>query len=223
MNLSIIIVAIIGIICIIISFIMIDNDKTGADGEDTDGQNVNHITEEYELNEDEVAILQKKVSDKITTDVNDIIYSADQELSSMTNEKMMALGDYAVTVCDEIEKNHKEVMFLYGMLNDKEKELKELVTNAEGKASELRKANELAMESFVAAPTDLSPVDELEAVGDYEEPDNYEEPVVEIENTNDIILEMKRSGMSILEIARQLGLGVGEVKLVVDLYQNRTE
>jgi hypothetical protein len=140
----------------------------------------------------------------------------------MTNEKMMALGDYAVTVCDEIEKNHKEVMFLYSMLNDKEKELKELVTNAEGKASELRKASEMAMESYVAVPTDLEPMDELEAGNAFEEPDSYEEPVFESENANDIILEMKRSGMSILEIARQLGLGVGEVKLVVDLYQNRT-
>lgn len=205
------------------SFFLVGKDGTEQEDGEYGVPNVNHITEEYELNEDEVAILQKKVSDKITTDVNDIIYSADQELSSMTNEKMMALGDYAVTVCDEIEKNHKEVMFLYSMLNDKEKELKDLVTNAEGKASELRKANELAMESFVAVPTDLEPIDELDTAFDYEEQDTYEEPVVEAENTNDIILEMKRNGMSILEIARQLGLGVGEVKLVVDLYQNRTE
>jgi hypothetical protein len=222
MSFTILIIALVGIICIVISFFMIGKeDSTEADKNDG-AATQNHITEEYELNEDEVAILQKKVSDKITTDVNDIIYSADQELSSMTNEKMMALGDYAVTVCDEIEKNHKEVMFLYSMLNDKEKELKELVTNAEGKASELRKASEMAMESYVAVPTDLEPMDELEAGNAFEEPDSYEEPVFESENANDIILEMKRSGMSILEIARQLGLGVGEVKLVVDLYQNRT-
>jgi hypothetical protein len=222
MSLSIIIVAMIGIICIIISFLLVGKDEPEQELEQYAASNVNHITEEYELNEDEVAILQKKVSDKITTDVNDIMYSADQELSTMTNEKMMALGDYAVTVCDEIEKNHKEVMFLYSMLNDKEKELKELVSNAEGKASELRKANELAMESYVAVPTDLETMDELDTDVEYEPEDTYEETVVESENANDIILEMKRSGMSILEIARQLGLGVGEVKLVVDLYQNRT-
>lgn len=223
MNLSILIVAIIGVICIIVSFFLVGKDDTKQDTEESGASGINHITEEYELNEDEVAILQRKVSDKITADVNDIVYSADQELSTMTNEKMMALGDYAVTVCDEIEKNHKEVMFLYGMLNDKEKELKDLVTNAEGKASELRKANELAMESFVAVPADLEPMDELDTAFDSAEPDDYQEPTVQVENTNDIILEMKRSGMSILEIARQLGLGVGEVKLVVDLYQNRTE
>ena len=35
---------------------------------------------------------------------------------------------------------------------------------------------------------------------------------------NDFVVKYE-SGMSIMEIARELGLGVGEVKLVVDLYQ----
>ena len=38
-------------------------------------------------------------------------------------------------------------------------------------------------------------------------------------NSNEIILEMHRNGNSIIDIAKQLGLGVGEVKLVIDLYQ----
>ena len=38
-------------------------------------------------------------------------------------------------------------------------------------------------------------------------------------NANDIILEMYNSGRSVIEIAKELGLGVGEVKLVIDLYQ----
>ena len=122
----VIILMIIGIICIVVSCLLTGREQTGTTDNETEVQvSANHITDEYELNEEEVAILQKKVSDKISADVNDIIYTADNSLSTMTNEKMMALGDYAVTVCDEIEKNHKEVMFLYSMLNDKEKELKE--------------------------------------------------------------------------------------------------
>ena len=202
----------------IISFFLVGEDSTEPEADAAD-QPVNHITEEYELNEEEVAILQRKVSDKISNDANDIIYNAGQELSSMTNEKMLALGDYAVTVCDEIEKNHKEVMFLYSMLGDKEKELKELVSSADGKVSELKKANELAMESYVAAPTELEPFDEMELDTNLEESSESEDFFVEPENTNDIILEMKRNGMSILDIAKQLGMGVGEIKLVVDLYE----
>lgn len=46
-----------------------------------------------------------------------------------------------------------------------------------------------------------------------------EEEYMEGENSNDIILELYKNGESIIEIAKQLGLGVGEVKLVIDLYQ----
>lgn len=38
------------------------------------------------------------------------------------------------------------------------------------------------------------------------------------ETNHDIILRMNKEGKSNLEIAKELGLGVGEVKLVVDLF-----
>lgn len=216
---AVLIVTIVGIICIVVSFMLVGKEEPISE-EEENPEAGNRITDDYELNEEEVAVLQKKVSDKISQDVDEIIYNADQSLSTMTNEKMLALGDYAVTVCDEIEKNHKEVMFLYSMLNDKEKDVKELVSEADARISELKKANELAMDVYVAEPVlpdAVEPVlpDEPETIMEMME----EEPVVEEDNTNDIILGMKRSGMSIIEIARELGLGVGEVKLVVDLYQ----
>lgn len=216
---AVLIVTIVGIICIVVSFMLVGKEEPTSE-EEENPEAGNRITDDYELNEEEVAVLQKKVSDKISQDVDEIIYNADQSLSTMTNEKMLALGDYAVTVCDEIEKNHKEVMFLYSMLNDKEKDVKELVSEADARISELKKANELAMDVYVAEPVlpdAVEPVlpDEPETIMEMME----EEPVVEEDNTNDIILGMKRSGMSIIEIARELGLGVGEVKLVVDLYQ----
>lgn len=212
--LPVIIVIIVGIVCIVIS--VAGMKRT----EETDTENntaeINRITDEYELNEEEIAVLQRRVSDKISGDVEEILYNADQSLSTMSNEKMMALGDYAVTVCDEIEKNHKEVMFLYSMLTDKEKELKALVSEAEARSAELKKANELAIEAYAETEPQLQPEEtEFEKLA--------EMPVQQEDNTNDIILEMKRNGMSIMEIARELGLGVGEVKLVVDLYQGEAK
>ena len=108
------------------------------------------------------------------------------------------------------------------MLNDKEKEVKDLTAEAEQKISELKKANDMALEAYVKE----------EVIPEIEEPVELDEPEPEPElpeaepeetedNTNDIILEMKRNGMSIMEIARELGMGVGEVKLVVDLYQGK--
>lgn len=218
---AVLIVTVVGIICIVVSFMLVGKEESvSAEDENAGVPAGNRITDDYELNEEELAVLQRKVSDKISQDVNEIIYNADQTLSTMTNEKMMALGDYAVTVCDEIEKNHKEVMFLYSMLNDKEKEVKELAAEAGARADELKKANELVMDAFAGEPEELNTMEPLTS----EESETLmelieEEPVAEEDNTNDIILGMKRSGMSIIEIARELGLGVGEVKLVVDLYQ----
>lgn len=215
--LPVIIVMIIGIVFIVISIAGMKKD----DMPDTEnGAAINRITDEYELNEEEIAILQHRVSDKISADVEEILYNADQSLSTMSNEKMMALGDYAVTVCDEIEKNHKEVMFLYSMLGDKEKELKALVAEADAKSAELKKANDLALEAYAYREPELQPEETLDGVEETDFEELAEETVATQEdNTNDIILEMKRNGMSIMEIARELGLGVGEVKLVVDLYQ----
>lgn len=42
-------------------------------------------------------------------------------------------------------------------------------------------------------------------------------------NYNELIMEMYQNGKSNVAIARELNLGVGEVKLVIDLYKNRSE
>ena len=39
-------------------------------------------------------------------------------------------------------------------------------------------------------------------------------------NKNEQILQLYRQGKSTVAIAKELGLGVGEVKLVIDLYKN---
>ncbi len=38
-------------------------------------------------------------------------------------------------------------------------------------------------------------------------------------NSNERILELHRAGKSNMAIARELSLGIGEVKLVIDLYE----
>ena len=38
-------------------------------------------------------------------------------------------------------------------------------------------------------------------------------------NSNEKILEMHRAGKSNMAIAKELGLGIGEVKIVIDLFE----
>jgi hypothetical protein len=44
----------------------------------------------------------------------------------------------------------------------------------------------------------------------------------ELMNHNQYILKLHQQGMSLIEIARKLGLGLGEVKLVIDLYREES-
>ena len=204
---------------------------------------------------DQLTKEQKKKIDKLINDymgkkvngkLDDKVSDAEKKLSEIVNQKTLALGDYAVTVNEESEKNHKEVMFLYSMLQDKQKEImttasmvddvknevKDIVDdsktakkeepakkekNAKKEKSEAPEVKEQETEQAPAAEETVKEEAKEEAV-EASEP-AAEEPAKEAsEDNKDVILEMHKSGLSILEIAKHLGMGVGEVKLVVDLY-----
>ena len=46
-----------------------------------------------------------------------------------------------------------------------------------------------------------------------------EDELEDVRNNNERILRLYREGKTVLEIARELGLGTGEVKLVIDLFR----
>ncbi len=199
------------------------------------------------LSDEQKKIIHDQVENEIADYCNLVITETGNALSTMSNEKTMALGDYAVSVCEEIEKNHKEEMFLYSMLGEKEKELKTLVDQIEDLKEELSKerASARAAIEYAAAEkkeTKRTKPDEeavnTEKTSEIVEEDfadrafkelddmdlNLDELVedeadLKSDNANDLIIEMKKSGMSDVEIAKQLGMGVGEVRLVLELFK----
>lgn len=310
---SVVVMMIIGIIMIFSSFFI---SEKFARREDNFNIDLLTVGEDYEFSDRELQIIKRKIEDVIAKQAKEILYETNESLASMANEKTMALGDYAVAVCEEIEKNHKEVMFLYSMLDDKQKEVmntvrevnqvhyqvQELLSQIDEEnkkiAEEKKKIAEVKeIEKRQSAMDQLSALRKLkdttkqdveriiqeegkseqkreqetekameaepQVMNDKEEPDErldrehidngkgnktksvlieeetediddvfekidqmeidfdeaLEEEYMEGENSNDIILELYKNGESIIEIAKQLGLGVGEVKLVIDLYQ----
>lgn len=255
MTVTVIVMIIIGSIFIFASFFLAESFYGKEENVHAD---LLTVPDDYELSERERSIIKRKIEDVIVQQARDILYETNESLSNMANEKTMALGDYAVTVCDEIERNHKEVMFLYSMLDDKQKEimktvqtldqinhesknnhntkeesvLEEQLENAKrenGKAKEKMLTQKIELEVKTEMEEDVEDVEELENV--FEE---FEQEQIALEdvldemmddefekdnNSNDIILEMYRNGESIVSIAKELGLGVGEVRLVIDLYQ----
>ena len=184
------------------------------------------------LVEEEMNTVRSKMQDKMEETSEDAIEKAERSLERLTNEKIMAVNEYSDTVLQEIHKNHEEVMFLYDMLNSKHANIKDTVSKMDKavKAAENKTVENKTAENKAAADKTAGTMAE-EKTADTSQTESLIQPenspeigfmgetVQEGQNNNEKILEMHRQGKSTVAIAKELGLGVGEVKLVIDLYK----
>lgn len=178
------------------------------------------------LMEEEMQTVRSQMQDKMEETSEDALEKAERSLERLTNEKIMAVNEYSDTVLQEIHKNHEEAMFLYDMLNSKHANIKDTVSKmdkavkaAEDKAKDRAEASEKpGKENGTEEKTVVTPAETLEP-SESPEIGFMGETAEEGQNNNEKILEMHRQGKSTVAIAKELGLGVGEVKLVIDLYK----
>lgn len=98
------------------------------------------------LDEDQVRELVEREVDEARDQIGGIVeetisYAMEKTERSMeriSNEKILAVGEYSDTVLGEIHKNHEEVVFLYDMLTDKHETLKATVSEANKTAEEVK-------------------------------------------------------------------------------------
>lgn len=278
-----IVLIILGIIVFVVSYLLPSGKKEEMSFNSREGEEALR-----EMAEKEVEEARAKINEIVDETVNYAIEKSERSMERLTNEKMMAVNDYSDTVLQEINKNHKEVVFLYDMLNDKHENLKGIVSEASKTASQIkqtleeaegtaRKIEIAAGEAAMKAKETSGPAGEITSVApDKEEefkpisPEKIEllevpfteEPAVEAEapkkttrkprktkaaakdeasgrgevqpempqvevslngagkrNNNEKILELHKAGKSNMAIAKELGLGIGEVKLVIDLFE----
>lgn len=74
--------------------------------------------------------IKAKIEDIVEETVSYSIEKTERAMERLTNEKIMAINEYSDTVLEEIHKSHKEVVFLYDMLNDKHDNLTAAVSEA---------------------------------------------------------------------------------------------
>ena len=170
-----------------------------------------------------------------------IIYAmekTERSLERLSNEKIMAVNEYSDTVLEEIHKNHQEVMFLYDMLNDKHTNLKNTASEVDKTAKEAEAVVKEAVkevEKEVEKAKEVIPVFQAlnvsaehltireDVLAELNVQEEVAAPVVDerqaITNRNEAILALHRLGNSDVQIAKELGLGVGEVKLVIELFK----
>jgi len=191
------------------------------------------IEEITKLSEKELKVIVerqlKNANDKIEESIEQAIDEAQEvtkrEMEKETNEKIMAISEYSNTVLDSMNKTHNEILFLYNMLNDKHSDLTDLASQLQQFSDKMRSTQTEVLQNITEAAKELEHTQKPQRTV---EPGNAEEaplrrkqiPEEKEESSHSIgILSLHRQGMSQVEIARELGLGLGEVMLVIGLYR----
>lgn len=209
----------IGVICVAVSFIFFIK----VDGQDK-ARNINVELSDRQKNDikSQITAVFSEQTDVLAQTVED---RTRDDLERLSNQKIKEFAEYSDTVLGEINKSHNEVMFLYDMLNEKNKEVHNTIRDMQKAVKQSAEADvpEAGSQKPEAYPHE--PV--LSAAG---EPDIdaakvvlSEENVSGIQDSTDskrdAVLRLHKQGKSEIEIAKTLGIGVGEVKLVIDLFK----
>lgn len=277
----------VGLVIIILSYVIseqITENKSNTE------ENVPIVDEKFvsQILKENEEQFRKSTENILEEKAEEEIGRVDDQLSHLSNEKIMAVSEFSDQILEKIEQNHKEVVFLYDMLNEKENEMKEFVQEIDkskivleelaAKELEKQKAlqhkkiqkelekerkkqerlqrekedllrsgviqeakpeeekNEPAMQTEVPVDKvekkiEQQPMSALERMGNVVETvpvvqEEKKEPKQETleyveqgQNQNQVILDLYNEGKTIMDIAKMLGKGQGEVKLVIDLFQ----
>lgn len=211
-----IILLIISLIFIIVSFLiserLIGKKESSLDKEDI-----------RELVSKEIETMKSRMDTNLEEAVDSTLDRTYRDLEKVSNEKIMAVSEYSESVLGEIQKNHKEVIFLYNMLNDKEEKLKETVIKAQKIKTEVKSLIKEA-EKKVSINESKEELDNKKQEAAYKNdlgkgPGLKKATDVKVTNNNQEIIDLFEQGISKTDIAKKLGLGLGEVRLVLDLFR----
>ena len=168
---------------------------------------------------------ETRIEDAIDEQVDQSSEKVDRSLEKVTNDKIMAISEYSDTVIESMNKTHNEIMFLYSMLNDKHTELTGMAADLQRLAADVRSLEEKApLTAPQAAPekadttgreTAAAPAEQKEEMPETEE--------TKQEGLHAEILKLKKLGMTEVQIAKKLGIGIGEVRLVNGLYRGESD
>lgn len=160
--------------------------------------------------------LQSDISEALATTSNpetisEPLISNDDELANLGDAIVKATEDTIEATTEVVAQAEEDVeqsaMVAFGFGKDEIEE--PAVAKAETKPKTERKTRARRTTSKRAAAKNLQNMDiTFDAMGDSGK------------NKNEKILELHRQGKSNVEVARELGLGMGEVKLVIDLFEN---
>ena len=198
-----IVLLVIGIICVIVGIILGITDNNDHD------KDMNPAVSDYDA-ASQVSKVSQTIDNIIEQKMQDIEEKTEASLDKISNTKILEMNEYADNVLKEINRNHNEVMFMYDMLNEKDKEIKTTVksvnaTNTQARGMGTVRERLIKLDETQKAPQRIS-VDEF--------------PLDDKLDKNQKIMTLYNNGYDDIDIAKRLKLGVGEVRLVIKLYVN---
>ena len=136
----------VGVLAVIVGYLIPNGSDSSGFDFDNANQKINDMVSKAIKNS------QGQIDEMLDDCMEEAINKAERAMDRVTNEKMSAISEYSDTVMNDIHKNHDEVVFMYDMLNDKHKNLKNTVSEAnraaqEVKAAEARRLAELEEEA----------------------------------------------------------------------------
>ena len=190
---------------------------------------------EKELNiivERQMSQADSRIEDAVSEKINASTEEISRQLEKETNEKIMSIDEFSNTVIENMNKTHSEIVFLYSMLNDKHTELTNFVGQMQRFSENIKRTEHDALVTLEEVANRLNqkvcehPVETKDVITtDKALPETIElseasvAEQVQTDNHNEQILSFWKEGMSEVEIAKTLGLGLGEVRLVLGLYK----
>jgi hypothetical protein len=215
MSLLEIILVITGLIVILISCFLVDRNSINKNTSKA-------LLMESILPEDELKQIKGKIDEILSVESEETVVKTDDALSKISNEKIMAVNEFSDQVLEKISQNHQEVVFLYNMLNDKEKELKAAVREIDASKRKVEEIIEMKRtkesKSTVANNAEQGKNKKHSEKNPTTNSPNSGDAV---DNNNERILSLYEKGHSVVEISKLLELGQGEVKLVIDLFNGK--
>ncbi len=218
-----IVLIVIGIVIIIISCVLVDKSSMQEKIE-----TMLPFTYETSLTEEDKKKLIEKIKELISEISEEAVVNTDDTLSRLSNEKIIAVNEFSEQILEKIKQNHEEVVFLYNMLNDKEKDLKATVREIDAFKKKIQEQLETAASPDISYTSTKNTKDH-EKITSSSAPVEQQMSIFSGDNSecqpgtnnNSRILALYSEGKSIIEISKILELGQGEVKLVLDLYKSK--
>lgn len=217
MVLTEILLFVIGVVAIVASFFVTEKMSQ---------KDLDQITQMSEVDlkiiaEKQVKDVKIQVENAVEGIVDEVVELTQRGLDKETNQKIMAVSEYSDTVLEEINKTHNEIMFLYSMLNDKQIETADMISDLQKLTKQVR---EMGVEHVVSITSGSSEkntetVPAIESVSEERIIDTKKAKTEETTlSTNEQILLLYKEGKDEVEIAKTLDCGLGVVRLVLGLY-----